>query len=134
MQELRYIVFDGDVDALWVENMNSVMDDNKLLTLPNSERLRLNDHCKLIIEVGDLQHASPATGSDLQTSRQLSLTLFPVSRVGMAYVDPKNLGFRPAFDRWLRARRMTAQTPFEAGLRLLRDSSDYFVSASVYQM
>jgi dynein heavy chain len=86
--EVRYIVFDGDVDALWVENMNSVMDDNKLLTLPNSERIRLSNHVKLMIEVGDLQYASPAT----------------VSRVGMAYIDPKNLGFRPMYEKWNRTR------------------------------
>lgn len=59
--EARYLVFDGDVDAVWVENMNSVMDDNKLLTLPNGERIRLQNHCKLLFEVYDLQYASPAT-------------------------------------------------------------------------
>ena len=77
--ESRYIVFDGDVDAVWVENMNFVMDDNKLLTLPNGERIRLRDHCKLLFEVANLAHASPAT----------------VSRCGMVYVDPKTLGFQP---------------------------------------
>ena len=83
--EARYIVFDGDVDAKWVENMNSVMDDNKLLTLPNSERIRLQDHCKLLFEVFDLQHASPAT----------------ISRCGMVYVDSRNLGYDPYVQRWL---------------------------------
>lgn len=47
----RYILFDGDVDALWVENMNSVMDDNRLLTLANGERIRLQSHCAMLFEV-----------------------------------------------------------------------------------
>lgn len=50
-KEKRLILFDGDVDAVWVENMNSVMDDNKLLTLPNGERIRLERHCALLFEV-----------------------------------------------------------------------------------
>ncbi|CAF0910630.1 unnamed protein product [Adineta ricciae] len=83
--ERRCIVFDGDVDALWIENMNSVMDDNKLLTLANGERIRLQDHCSLLFEVGDLKYASPAT----------------VSRCGMIYVDPDNLGPGPVWKRWL---------------------------------
>lgn len=49
--EKRYIIFDGDIDALWIENMNSVMDDNKLLTLANGERIRLLPHCALLFEV-----------------------------------------------------------------------------------
>lgn len=55
--ERKYILFDGDVDALWVENMNSVMDDNKLLTLANGERIRLQKHCALLVEVrGQTEH------------------------------------------------------------------------------
>ncbi len=53
--EAKYLVLDGDVDAVWVENMNSVMDDNRLLTLPNGERIRLQSHCRLLFEVGHNQ-------------------------------------------------------------------------------
>ena len=49
--EAKYILFDGDVDAVWVESMNSVMDDNKLLTLANGERIRLQPHARLLFEV-----------------------------------------------------------------------------------
>lgn len=83
--EMRWILFDGDVDAVWVENMNSVMDDNKLLTLINGDRIRLERYCKLLFEVYDLQYASPAT----------------ISRCGMVYVDPKDLGYAPYYDKWL---------------------------------
>lgn len=89
-QERRYILFDGDVDALWIENMNSVMDDNKLLTLANGERIRLNHPtCSLLFEVGDLQYASPAT----------------VSRAGMVFVDPKTLGYEPYWLKWVNCRK-----------------------------
>lgn len=50
-KEKRFILFDGDVDAVWVESMNSVMDDNKVLTLSNGERIRLERHCALLFEV-----------------------------------------------------------------------------------
>ncbi|XP_058060896.1 dynein axonemal heavy chain 10 [Anopheles bellator] len=86
--ERRYVCFDGDVDALWIENMNSVMDDNKLLTLANGERIRLNGYCALLFEVGDLAYASPAT----------------VSRAGMVYLDPKNLGYACYWERWVQQR------------------------------
>ena len=57
-------------------------DDNRLLTLINGDRIRF---CKMLYEVYDLQYASPAT----------------ISRCGMVYVDPKDLGDKPYFERWI---------------------------------
>lgn len=106
----RYVCFDGDVDALWIENMNSVMDDNRLLTLANGERIRLSSHCALLFEVGNLAFASPAT----------------VSRTGMVYVDPKNLGYSPYWQRWLAMRPERERDKFdEVYERLVPDLMAY---------
>lgn len=76
------MVLDGPVDTLWIESMNSVLDDNKLLTLNNGDRIGLSPNVRLLFEVQDLSVASPAT----------------VSRAGMIYLDIEELGYRPLVD------------------------------------
>lgn len=71
----HWIVFDGDVDPHWVENLNSVLDDNKLLTLPSGERLGIPPNVRIVLEVDSLAHATPAT----------------VSRCGMVWFNEDNV-------------------------------------------
>ncbi|KAJ3090057.1 hypothetical protein HK102_004799, partial [Quaeritorhiza haematococci] len=59
----HWIIFDGDVDPEWVENLNSVLDDNRLLTLPNGERLSLPPNVRIMFEVENLKYATLATVS-----------------------------------------------------------------------
>ena len=59
----KWIILDGDLDANWIESMNSVMDDNRMLTLASNERIPLLPHMRMIFEIRDLKHASPATVS-----------------------------------------------------------------------
>ena len=94
----RWLVFDGPVDALWVESLNTVLDDSCMLCLPSGERMQLDRAAmRVLFEVEDLAAASPAT----------------VSRCGMVYVPDASLTARardgevdsvdPLFASWLRA-------------------------------
>ena len=51
LDKRQWIIFDGDVDPEWVENLNSLLDNTKLLTLPNGERLSIPPNVRIMFEV-----------------------------------------------------------------------------------
>lgn len=56
-----WIIFDSDLDPIYAETLNSALDDNKVFTLPNGERLDIPHHLHIVFEVEDLTFATPAT-------------------------------------------------------------------------
>ena len=61
--KLHWIIFDGDVDPEWTENLNSVLDDNKLLTFPHGDSLSIPPNVRIMFEVESLKYATLATVS-----------------------------------------------------------------------
>jgi dynein heavy chain len=93
----KWIIFDGPVDTLWIESLNSVLDDSRLLCLDNTERIQLDESISFVFEVQDLAVASPAT----------------VSRCGMVYMDSNDLGWQPYVKSWLNTKLPEMFTPHQ---------------------
>ncbi|KAL2098860.1 hypothetical protein ACEWY4_005340 [Coilia grayii] len=85
IEKWRWVIMDGPVDSLWVESLNTALDESRTLCLMNGERISLPEGLSLLLEVDSLSHATPAT----------------VSRCAMVYVDPLGKTWKLYVRRWL---------------------------------
>ncbi len=81
MKKPTLLIFDTEIDPEWIEALNSVLDDNRLLTLPSGERLQYDQDTKFIFEVRKLDYASPAT----------------ISRMGLINMSTLNYDHKSSF-------------------------------------
>ncbi|XP_068196033.1 dynein axonemal heavy chain 11 [Antennarius striatus] len=98
----KWMVLDGDIDPMWIESLNTVMDDNKVLTLASNERISLSSSMRLLFEISHLKAATPAT----------------VSRAGILYVNPQDLGWSLYVTSWIDTRQTQSE---RANLTILFD-------------
>ncbi|KAI5106110.1 dynein heavy chain 11, axonemal, partial [Silurus meridionalis] len=108
----KWIILDGDVDPMWTESLNTVMDDNKVLTLASNERIPLTSSMRLVFEISHLRNATPAT----------------VSRAGILYVNPQDLSWNLYVTSWIDRRKHQTE---KAHLTILFDK---YVSRCIEQM
>lgn len=95
-QTYKWVVLDGDIDAVWIESMNTVMDDNKVLTLVSNERVPLSPAMRMVFEINSLKNATPAT----------------VSRAGILYINESDIGWRPFMETWVHKRESATEKNF----------------------
>jgi dynein heavy chain len=108
----KWIMLDGDLDANWIESMNSVMDDNRMLTLASNERIPLKIHMRMVFEIRDLKHATPAT----------------VSRAGILYISTADgTQWQSLISAWLDKRE-----DGDEAKAALREAFDKYVASTLF--
>lgn len=91
-----WVICDGDIDTEWIESLNSVLDDNHLLTMPNGERIQFGNNVNFVFESHDLQHASPAT----------------ISRMGMIFLSEEDVDIKSLVTSWVSRQDQKLQSKY----------------------
>jgi dynein heavy chain len=112
-QTHKWVVLDGDIDAIWIESMNTVMDDNKVLTLVSNERIPLSGAMRMVFEINSLKNATPAT----------------VSRAGILFINESDIGWRPFMESWITRRELSGIDPSGQEKQLLPALFDKYIDA-----
>ncbi|CAB3367864.1 Hypothetical predicted protein [Cloeon dipterum] len=120
-----WIVCDGDIDPEWVESLNSVLDDNRLLTLPSGWRIQFGPNVNFLFETHDLSHASPAT----------------ISRMGMILMSEDDVDLKHLVAVWKR-QKLVENEPisdwlddfFFKAVDWIRENSEFVVAWSTIGM
>ncbi|KAL2095874.1 hypothetical protein ACEWY4_008022 [Coilia grayii] len=99
-----WIICDGDIDPEWIESLNSVLDDNRLLTMPSGERIQFGPNVNFLFETHDLSCASPAT----------------ISRMGMIFLSDEDTDVNALVKSWLKNQADECRCNLESWL------GDYF--------
>ncbi|ETW36323.1 hypothetical protein PFTANZ_02988 [Plasmodium falciparum Tanzania (2000708)] len=81
----KITLLDGNIDAEWIESMNTVMDDNKVLTLVSNERIPFTKEMHLFFEITNMKYASPAT----------------VSRGGVLFINKGDISYKLFISSWI---------------------------------
>ncbi|XP_076002176.1 cytoplasmic dynein 2 heavy chain 1 isoform X2 [Genypterus blacodes] len=118
-----WIVCDGDIDPEWIESLNSVLDDNRLLTMPSGERIQFGPNVNFLFETHDLSCASPAT----------------ISRMGMIFLSDEDIDVGALLKSWLRGQPEDCRSNlenwlgdyFHQGLDWVLKQNDFVVETSL---
>ncbi|XP_050526495.1 cytoplasmic dynein 2 heavy chain 1 isoform X2 [Daktulosphaira vitifoliae] len=117
---MSWIIFDGDVDPEWIESLNSVLDDNRLLTLPSGWRIQFGSNVNFLFETNSLQHASPAT----------------ISRMGIIFLSNEDINIQHIVDSWIKISPNSMilkeyEQYFNNALKWLEKNGQYICNCSI---